>query len=306
MTLLLLGSREMLMFGNKHRAEKEAAEKARAEAELRAAVIELLTVATGAGGAMVSSPLVLKPAEQLVWGMRNGGLFEPRREPGHWSGRSAGVSVPVTDGIRLRIGKSAGRYVQGDEKPTAIDTGAISVTTERVVFQGSKYTREWVYSKLIGVMHYADEPWTAIQVSNREKTSGIIYTGQSPDPVRLRLAVAIAIFNGETDEVVKELREQLEALEAAAPESDASTPVASTAPRGTAHPVGAVATPPPVRAAAPPGAATSAGANPPMLSPPTWAGDPSGRHQLRYWDGRAWTDYVADDGRESRDPLPSA
>jgi hypothetical protein len=295
----------MPMFGSKHRAEKEAAEKARAEAELRAAVIELLTVATGAGRATVNSPLVLKPAEQLVWAMRNGGLFEPRREPGHWSGRSSAVSVLVTDGIRLRIGKSGGRYVQGEEKPTAIDTGEISVTTQRVVFQGSKYTREWLYSKLIGVMHYADEPWTAIQVSNREKTSGIIYTGQSPDPVRLRLAVAIAIFNGEKDEAVKELREQLEALEAASLENNTATPIASSAHGGATSPDSVPIAPPTGPVTAPPGAATSGAARPPMLSPPTWAGDPSGRHQLRYWDGRAWTDYVADDGRESRDPLPS-
>ena len=32
--------------------------------------------------------------------------------------------------------------------------------------------------------------------------------------------------------------------------------------------------------------------------------DPTGRHQSRYWDGARWTDYVADNGRESRDPLP--
>ena len=34
-----------------------------------------------------------------------------------------------------------------------------------------------------------------------------------------------------------------------------------------------------------------------------WYKDPAGRHQFRYWDGAAWTDYVADDGTSSRDPL---
>lgn len=34
-----------------------------------------------------------------------------------------------------------------------------------------------------------------------------------------------------------------------------------------------------------------------------WYGDPEGRHQFRYWDGAAWTSQVADDGKDSLDPL---
>ena len=77
---------------------------------------------------------------------------------------------------------------------------------------GAKYTREWLFSKLIGVTHDVHEPWTAIQVSNRDKTSGIVYSGLAPEAVRLRLAVAIAIFNGESQEVAKELRDELSSL----------------------------------------------------------------------------------------------
>ena len=33
-----------------------------------------------------------------------------------------------------------------------------------------------------------------------------------------------------------------------------------------------------------------------------WLTDPSGRHQHRYWDGAAWTEHVADAGRQSVDP----
>ncbi len=36
---------------------------------------------------------------------------------------------------------------------------------------------------------------------------------------------------------------------------------------------------------------------------PQWHIDPTKRHQLRFWDGTAWTDRVADDGTESDDPL---
>src|SRR4051794_12466802 len=35
---------------------------------------------------------------------------------------------------------------------------------------------------------------------------------------------------------------------------------------------------------------------------PQWAPDPSGRHELRYWSGSAWTHYVHDDGNPGIDP----
>src|SRR5215216_1811101 len=34
---------------------------------------------------------------------------------------------------------------------------------------------------------------------------------------------------------------------------------------------------------------------------PGWAADPCGRHELRYWDGAAWTDHVSDAGVTGRD-----
>lgn len=37
--------------------------------------------------------------------------------------------------------------------------------------------------------------------------------------------------------------------------------------------------------------------------PAAWHPDPSGRNQYRYWDGVAWTDWVANDGVQATDPL---
>lgn len=33
-----------------------------------------------------------------------------------------------------------------------------------------------------------------------------------------------------------------------------------------------------------------------------WTNDPTGRHELRYWDGEAWTEHVSDQGVQSADP----
>lgn len=40
------------------------------------------------------------------------------------------------------------------------------------------------------------------------------------------------------------------------------------------------------------------------LPPPGWHPDPSGRHWWRWWDGRGWTEHVADGGAPYVDPLP--
>ena len=34
-----------------------------------------------------------------------------------------------------------------------------------------------------------------------------------------------------------------------------------------------------------------------------WQPDPTGRHELRYWSGTAWTDDVSDQGATSKDPV---
>ncbi|WP_419926840.1 RDD family protein [Candidatus Poriferisocius sp.] len=42
------------------------------------------------------------------------------------------------------------------------------------------------------------------------------------------------------------------------------------------------------------------------MSTPAWESDPTTRHEYRWWDGERWTDYVADDGVQSLDPLTGA
>ena len=42
------------------------------------------------------------------------------------------------------------------------------------------------------------------------------------------------------------------------------------------------------------------------MSNPAWESDPTTRHQYRWWDGERWTDYVADDGVQTLDPLTGA
>jgi hypothetical protein len=35
-----------------------------------------------------------------------------------------------------------------------------------------------------------------------------------------------------------------------------------------------------------------------------WLSDPTGSHELRYWDGTSWTEHVSDQGTQATDPVP--
>jgi hypothetical protein len=77
---------------------------------------------------------------------------------------------------------------------------------------------------------------------------------------------------------------------------------------GGAPPPGGWEAPPPPGTVFPgPGPADGAyGSAPPPAPPPTprsWLPDPSGRHELRYWDGTRFTEHVADAGKIGTDPL---
>lgn len=41
----------------------------------------------------------------------------------------------------------------------------------------------------------------------------------------------------------------------------------------------------------------------PGAVPAAWLADPTGRHEMRYWNGSVWTEHVADSGVQSTDPV---
>ena len=218
----------------KHRAAREAAQAAITKAE----ITRMLGVAEGREHP--PAPIVLKPGEECVHVINGAGLFETRRGPGQWQGRSSGISVPVGAGVRIRTGASRGHYVQGAEAPTIIDTGTVTMTSRRVVFAGPRYTREWDFSKLIGFEHFEKQPWTAIQVSNRQKTSGFTYKGLRLDFVHAWLDLALAISTGQRAQAADQLRTQLAAL------APAPVPVAALGPGATEPDGSGAAAPGPV------------------------------------------------------------
>jgi hypothetical protein len=271
-----------------HAAALKASQALAAWQQADAGIRELLDEARTDHGAVDGGPLVLKTDERAFQVVEGAALIEPRRLPGHWEGRSQGVSFRVAKGVRYRVGANKGHYVQGDEVPTPIDTGTVTITNQRVVFQGAKATREWAFSKLLGVQHIDQgrTPWTALQVSNRQKTSGFLYTTETARGIRFRLDLAIAHYHGQIDELISDLEDQLAEHAKTKPPEPGPTEVSISRKHvGDSHDASWSPRPP---ASAP---------------PPGWLQDPSSRHQFRYWDGQGWTDDVADNGESSKDPL---
>jgi hypothetical protein len=157
-----------------------------------------------------SVSLPLKAGERAVYELAGAQLVEPRRGAGHWQGGTQGVSVriPGTRSARYRVGSTRGHYVQGEENPTVIDTGTLTITTKRAVFLGSKQSREWQWAKLTGIHDEPGVAWTSIGVSNRQKVSGIAYPTARATEVRFYLELAVAAANGTTGEMLAELQDE--------------------------------------------------------------------------------------------------
>jgi hypothetical protein len=119
------------------------------------------------------SPFPLRHGERYVVTLKEQALVEARR--------GTRVSTRSTDAFTVALAKgfyytaAGGRSVSpepGDELKN-IDSGVAHFTTHRVVFVGSKQTREWDFAKLLGTTEEPGGLRLMLAVSNRQKTSGL-------------------------------------------------------------------------------------------------------------------------------------
>jgi hypothetical protein len=143
--------------------------------------------APDAGG----SSVVLKRGERVFLYVPSAALVEVQRTPGQYTGGYSGFSFRITRGIRYNVGGSRGSYVQGAEQLKVTDQGAATITNQRVVFTGSRNSREWAFTKLVSVEHDNTRPVTMIGVSNRQKLSGLTYPPAFVAGFRFNLALAM-------------------------------------------------------------------------------------------------------------------
>jgi len=163
------------------------------------------------------APILLKKAEFPILVITNIGLVEMGREGGSYQGGSQGVSFRVAKGVSYRVGGHKGNFVPGPEVLKMVDEGTAVVTNQRVVFQGAGKTREWLFTKLIGVDHDPERGMSMLHVSNRQKASGLAYGEEISDAFRLRMDVALAHFTDDLEGLQVVLKERVAELEAEEP-----------------------------------------------------------------------------------------
>jgi len=212
-----------------HRAQRQAAKAAQQHAGREAAwevtdrrlatLVEQVANAAAGSFPPIDVSLPLHRSEHALFALDGVGLIEPRRGPGHWQGGTQGVSVhvPGTRSMRYRIGATQGSLVPGDEKPTLIDTGALTITDRRAVFVGAKQSREWDWAKVVGFHDDEVHRWTGIAVSNRQKISGVSYPADQAAGVRIALELGVALANGTVAELVSALQAERDAWTAQRP-----------------------------------------------------------------------------------------
>jgi len=221
-------------------------------------------------------PIILRRGESVLAVLHGSTLVESRRGAGRYTGGSQGFSFRVAKGVNYRVGATRGTFQQGEERLTAVDTGSVTVTSRRIVFQGDQQAREWALSKVLGIQDDPTQPLSLISVSNRQKVSGFTYDEPSTPLVRFRLALAVAMATDTLAELVEDLEEQLAELDAERPR-----------PPGEALPAPAGDAPP-----APAGEAPVPHDAPPPTAPAGWYADPADHTRWRWWDGRSWTGQV--------------
>ena len=188
------------MFGHKRHEEAVVA----TAMALQAAHQSQKQVLSGASGAD-SQGILLKGGERSVYRINGASLVEPRRGAGQWQGRSSGVSVPVGAGVRVRMGQSRGHFVQGAEAPTVVDRGTALFTSTQLIFAGPKITRTWLWSKALSITIDTAHFLLSIGVSNRQKTSGVSFSGIDPQIVGSWLDVALALHNNTASDLLAQL-----------------------------------------------------------------------------------------------------
>jgi hypothetical protein len=155
---------------------------------------------------------VQKPGEFVLW-TGQGQFHETGRTAGRYEGSSQGVSIPIVAGIRYRVGANRGTFVSGSEIQVYKEVGEVVLTTERLMFNGMMNTKEWLFSKWNGAATTDDESDYIFHVSNRQKTSGILFQPSTGREFNRFLAQALISAEQGISAVKPVLSEVLKGLE---------------------------------------------------------------------------------------------
>ena len=152
--------------------------------------------------------LVQKKGELVLW--TGQAIFhEAGRTPSTYKGGSAGVSIPVVAGVRLRVGQFSGTVIPGQEMQIDKEVGLVKLTNQRLIFAGSLNTTEWSFAKMLSAARNEEGNDFIIGVSNRKKTSGLKFSASDGKAFARLFALALYAYENGIPETIKEIKSEI-------------------------------------------------------------------------------------------------
>ncbi len=93
------------------------------------------------------------------------------------------------------------------------EIGDVVLTTDRVLFNGMFNTKEWAFAKWNGAAASADETDYIFNVSNRQKTSGVLFSARDGREFNRFLSCALIAAEYGIDRVITEVDKNMKELE---------------------------------------------------------------------------------------------
>ena len=197
---------------------RRAAKRAQAQFELETyqwqSELELLNTAldiftnAAKGDEPEDHQLVQKKGELVLW--TGQAIFhEAGRTPSTFKGGSAGVSIPVVAGVRVRVGQFSGTVIPGQEMQIDKEAGLVKLTNQRLIFAGSLNTTEWSFAKMLSAARNEEGNDFIIGVSNRKKTSGLKFTASDGKAFARLFALALYAYENGIPETIKEIKSEI-------------------------------------------------------------------------------------------------
>jgi len=152
--------------------------------------------------------LVQKKGELVLW--TGQAIFhEAGRTPSTYKGGSAGVSIPIVAGVRVRVGQFSGTVIPGQEMQIDKEAGLVKLTNQRLIFAGSLNTSEWSFAKMLSAARNEEGNDFIIGVSNRKKTSGLKFTAADGKAFARLFALALYAYENGIPETIKEIKSEI-------------------------------------------------------------------------------------------------
>ena len=159
----------------------------------------------------VITPAILKKDELLLH-QAQGYLFEYVQGPSKFQSGSAGVSFGLGGGVRMNVGGAEGQIQAGEESLTAVDQGYIVFTSDRIVFAGSRESREWVLAKISSAQGIENRSGFMIGYSTRQKLEGL--KSLTDEPLVWALELSTAVSQGDRETAKRKINDEIARLNA--------------------------------------------------------------------------------------------